>query len=615
MSLGAALATALSGLGTAQRALALTANNVSNVNTPGFVRKGHQQSSLVVDGRGAGVVADDPRREVDEFVRAELRAQRSRVERNAALEAVHERLGISRIGAVQTGLPATLDRLREAVEGAATNPEKLPARTAVTGALDDVLAELRETAALVQTLRREQDRRVGDLVAETNDVLVELEQLNRQLARGLPPGELADRRDALLDRLAGIMEIKTAFRADGGVSVFARGGQTLLDTAARTLVYQPAAAVTATTSFDAVIVYAPDQIDPATGLPLAGEIGVELVSDGVRATLPPELAGADPVVSRITGGELAGRLDARDALLPELADMLGELGSVLAHALNAAHNDAVPHPPPTRLEGTRTDTSAFDPLQNGGTAYVAVIDRSTGATLATAAVDPTAATPAALAAQLAADLAPFATAGFDAAGRLVIETASAGHGVALDEGDSRIAVTDAAGHAWDCGFAHYFGLNDLVVGDPAGGFSVRGAVAADPTRLAAVVLTVDPGPPPVGVAGGSGDNRGLQGLAASFDRRVETVARGPLPATNSRIGDYLADLVGITATQAARTTATGEAGRALVAGLEERDASVAGVNLDEEMAKLVLYQQAYTTAARVIQITDELFDELLSIKR
>jgi flagellar hook-associated protein FlgK len=37
--------------------------------------------------------------------------------------------------------------------------------------------------------------------------------------------------------------------------------------------------------------------------------------------------------------------------------------------------------------------------------------------------------------------------------------------------------------------------------------------------------------------------------------------------------------------------------------------------MDEELARLVLYQQAYSVAARIVRITDELFDELLSIKR
>lgn len=46
--------------------------------------------------------------------------------------------------------------------------------------------------------------------------------------------------------------------------------------------------------------------------------------------------------------------------------------------------------------------------------------------------------------------------------------------------------------------------------------------------------------------------------------------------------------------------------------LEARAASVSGVNLDEEMSRLMQFQQAYTVAARVVSIMDELLDDLMS---
>ena len=40
--------------------------------------------------------------------------------------------------------------------------------------------------------------------------------------------------------------------------------------------------------------------------------------------------------------------------------------------------------------------------------------------------------------------------------------------------------------------------------------------------------------------------------------------------------------------------------------------SVQGVNLDEEAANLIRFQQAYQAAARVIQVADEVFQTLLA---
>jgi flagellar hook-associated protein 1 FlgK len=43
--------------------------------------------------------------------------------------------------------------------------------------------------------------------------------------------------------------------------------------------------------------------------------------------------------------------------------------------------------------------------------------------------------------------------------------------------------------------------------------------------------------------------------------------------------------------------------------------SVSGVNLDEEAANLVRYQQAYQAAGKMIEVASRLFDELLGMLR
>jgi flagellar hook-associated protein 1 FlgK len=51
----------------------------------------------------------------------------------------------------------------------------------------------------------------------------------------------------------------------------------------------------------------------------------------------------------------------------------------------------------------------------------------------------------------------------------------------------------------------------------------------------------------------------------------------------------------------------------MVDQLANRKQSVSGVNLDEEMANLVRFQQSYTAAAKVIVVVDEMLEELLNI--
>jgi len=47
---------------------------------------------------------------------------------------------------------------------------------------------------------------------------------------------------------------------------------------------------------------------------------------------------------------------------------------------------------------------------------------------------------------------------------------------------------------------------------------------------------------------------------------------------------------------------------------ETRDA-LSGVNLDEEAANLLKYQQAYSAAGRVISLSKDMFDQILTMFR
>lgn len=187
----------------------------------------------------------------------------------------------------------------------------------------------------------------------------------------------------------------------------------------------------------------------------------------------------------------------------------------------------MPYPPPSELNGTRTDTAGFAAATRGGTAFLALIDGSTGAVASTFAIDVGgAADTAGLVAQIQAGMGALGSASLNGDGTVRI-AAAPGFGLALSEGDSSIVATDDAGHGRSYGLAHYLGLNDLLVraGVEPTGLQVRGDIAGDARRLSRSRLDVEPGPPMVGRFGGAGDNRGAQALASAFASRVTTVTR------------------------------------------------------------------------------------------
>ena len=624
MSLAATLANALSGLTVAQRALSVTANNVANANTEGYVRKVLSQEAVFVGSRGAGVEASEISRITDQFLLAEVRRQASVVGRSESLERYHDLLQDA-FGAPGQGrdVAARVSELGAAIEAFANDPESATLALQVIQVASDLSVTFGQLAEHVQVLRAQADQDIGRTVAEINAELKAIHQLNVEIERlahlGQVGPELMDRRDALIRSLAEKIDISTFVQESGRIAIYTAGGETLLDSLPRVLAYSPAATVVHDTTFGRIAIFRGDQIDPATGQPINPNAGVELVSRGVRASLTPELQNdatpdADQLItSRLRGGRLQGLLEARDLLLPQLDDQIQELADNLRFVLNAAHNDGNPWPPPAQLSGTRTDLSAFAGATRSGIATIAVVDRASGSTVLAFQIDVAAAADAsALAAQIDAALGGLGSAAIGPAGNLQISLSDPGHGFALAEGDSRITLTDAAGRERNYGFAHYFGLNDLFVlsGNRASTLAVRPDIASNPARLGSARLDVQTGPL-LATLGGRGDNRAAQALADAFAVQHDFLARGGLPDRPATLASYAGDLVAFAAMRAQHATAAAGRDRALADALQFRLAAVSGVNLDEEMARMIQLQQAYSVAARIISVTDELFDELL----
>jgi flagellar hook-associated protein 1 len=624
MSLAATLANALSGLTVAQRALSVTANNVANANTEGYVRKVLSQEAVFVGSRGAGVQASEISRITDQFLVAEVRRQASVVGRTEILGRYHDLLQDA-FGAPGEGrdLAARVSELGATLEAFANNPESATLALQVIQAAGDLRVTFGQLADHVQVLRGQADEEIGRAVAEINAELQAIHDLNAEIERlshlGQVGPELLDRRDALIRSLAEKIDISTFVQEGDRIAIYTAGGETLLDALPRVLAYDPAATLAPDTTFERIAIFRADQIDPATGQPIDPSAGVELVSSGVRASLTPELQNdatpdADQLItSRLRGGSLQGLLEVRDLILPELDDQIQELADNLRFAVNAAHNDGNPWPPPAQLSGTRTDLSAFAGATRGGVATIAVVDRTDGGTVAAFPIDLGAvADEAALAAQIDAALGALGGATIGPNGSLEISLSDPGQGLAVAEGDTQITITDAAGRDRDYGFAHYFGLNDLFVlsRNRPSTLAVRPDIQTDPARLSSARLDVQNGPL-VATLGGRGDNRAAQAVADALGAEHDFLARGGLPGRPATLAAYAGDLVAHAAMRAQHAADAAERDRALADALEFRAAAVSGVNLDEEMARMIELQQAYSVAARIISVTDELFDELL----
>lgn len=128
-------------------------------------------------------------------------------------------------------------------------------------------------------------------------------------------------------------------------------------------------------------------------------------------------------------------------------------------------------------------------------------------------------------------------------------------------------------------------------GSGANGISVNGVLVADPGRVV------------TGESGAPGDN----GLALEIAALAELSADG----SSTLKGRYQSLVVGL-ATERASVANLREGQEVIAEGTRQRLENVRGVNVDEELADLVLYQRAFEASARVISTVDSMLDTLIN---
>jgi len=454
MSLNAIMNTASSGLQTAQTQLRVVSDNVSNVNTPGYVRKIAEQQTLTSQGLGSGVEVSRIRLATDRFLQAASLSAGAESARMGVRHELYDRIQ-SLFGdpGGDVGFFSQVDAVFSAFAASAEDPTSSPRRQDAMFRTQALFDEAGRIAGQIQAVRQDADSRIQSAVERANGLLDQIEDLNLQIARATSvDGDASGAetaQSALIGQLAELMDIRVAGRPVGGVSIRTGSGMLLAGQGAATLDYNRAGTVTGETAFNEVWITEPG---------------------GQQRSL----------LDSVTSGEIKGLVELRDIEAPAAAERLAELVAQAADELNRAHNANSAVPAPTSLTGRNVGQSFESAIAGfSGQATVAVTNAAgviqTRANIvfsgATMTVNGAAATPTTFLGVLNAQLGGAATASFSG-GKLTI-AATGSNGVAVAD--------DAAGPSAKAGrsFSHYFGLNDLVSSDrPA--FYDNGLTAASP---------------------------------------------------------------------------------------------------------------------------------------
>lgn len=649
MSAGALFSLGMRAMTASYAALQTTGHNIANANVQGYSR----QSVMLETAQGQfsgsgffgrGVDVESVVRSHDAFLTREAASARSLAALDEARLTQLQRLenvfppGEQGLGhAASNFLNGMLDLANRPYD--ASTRQVVLARagdlasrfTAAGAALDDrqagVTADLRAAVSEVNALAR--------AIAEANERVAAMKGL------GQPANDLLDERDRLIARLSDKLAVTRIEAEDGSMSIFVGGGQRL--------VLGPEASE---------LVLTPDAADPmrsavglrdgASVLKLGGELLGGGSISGMLRFQNEDLAEARNLVGQmaLAIGDAANRQQALGlSMQPPLGSVAGApmfaIGSpqALPHAANARDGAGVPL---TSVTLTVTDAAAVQAsdydlqpdlaspgnytltrLSDGLVRSIASGDVVDGVRID---VGPPAAQPgdrfllqpvaraangfarllndprdlAAASSQIA--LADGANTGTATVAALRTTTAPQ----PTPGGTARITFADNAGnYQWDL-----YDSSSALVGSGSGTWSAGGTVPAPPADIngftltlagvprAGDVLTVEPTP-----AGAVSTNNG--NALALLALRDSPLIGGMTPV------DAYASAMSRVGVRVQGTRSAVEISSAVAEQSQQALSSLTGVNLDEEAARLIAYQQSYQAAAKMLQVAQSVFETLL----
>jgi len=630
--MGDFLSTGLSGLFAFKRAIDVTSHNIANVGTDGYSRQRAEfvtrEATRFGNGYvGNGVSVATTARSYDDLLAQNVRAASSSFSNLDTYTSYLQKLS-NLFGDTNTGITASMSKFSSALQDVSNNPSSISARQVLLSQASALTERLKNYDSQLANLDSSVESTLKSGISDINSLAQNIAKLNEQIAGayaqggGQAPNDLLDQRDRLLDQLSSKVDVNTVKQDDGSVSVFIGNGQSLV--------------VGATYSQFAL---SADQYDP-------NRHGVALVNPGGTNV---------DITTSIKGGTLGGALDFRNQVLDPARNTLGHIAVGLADVVNDQHHAGMDltgnlggdffnvGPVETRaritnggsatVTVTRSDGSAVtegdyfltktatgwslrredtgatvtltgtgtgvDPFKGDGLSIVVSGAANTNDSFlirptrqAVSGLNVAITDPAKIAA--AAPIKTLAASSNTGSGKI-----SAGSVVDATNPNLRstatIAFTSATTYTINgAGSFTYTPGSDITVNGVK--FAITGTPATGDQ------FTVQDN------VGGAGDNRNAQALYDSLNSKALDGGTASLNDTTNRlIGN-----IGVLTQQAQQNR---DAQQVVQDQAKSELDSVSGVNLDEEAANLIRYQQAYQAAAQLIGVANTLFDSLLNATR
>jgi len=563
-----------------QKAMDVVANNMSNVNTPGYSRQTSQMTALSTDQQGGlnfgrGVQLSSISRTVDPIINQAML-------KNGGQQGYWQNLetgltGVeSLFGSLQnTGLSAAIDDFFSAMQQMANAPGDSAQKINVRSKSEALALRLSDMHQQITTAQTQADTKINQDITSANTLLDTIGALNTQISKvesgsqGVigAANDLRDQRDQAIRDVSRLIPVQQVQVNHGGVLLQSMGGDLLVQ--GQTVNHLGRSTTLATSGFSDVVISGTQQV--VSGLSQSGTIGGSIALRDNR--LGGYLTSLDSIAVNLAFGiNQANASGVGSVQASQVTSGLGVVNQALP-VTDVAQNN--PFAAQMAVPGSFTmhvyDASGA-PLLPTSQATIAVTATSTMATIA---------------ADISATV-PGVTASVDTAGRLVMNAGANKMGFANDTSN----------------FLAAYQVNHLFQGTGAANLQVSEAVVAD----AGLISTgkIDSATSLIN----AGDNQAalsmmrLQNSAVSFDG---TNAVSLSERTSTLSATYGND-VALAKQQNSFYTAEGSS-------LAQQRQALSGVNVDEELVSMIKYQRAYEASAKVIQTSNQMLTTLMGLIR
>ncbi len=641
--------TAVSGLIAFQNALAVTSNNVANATTPGYSRQLASLTERTPDATagtyiGNGVDLTGVSRAYDQFAVNQLRTGTGVLSQQTAYLNIANQVD-TLVGGSTNGVSSAITSFFNAWQTLASNPSSVSNRQNVLSQAQGLASSLSQTASQLNALNANANSQIQSTVGTINSLAASIAKLNQTIAvatgatSGSSPNDLLDQRDQLLTQLSALTSVKTNLESNGAIDVFIGNGQPLV------IGTQTTPLATVPNGYDAT------KLDISYGGGAAKQV----------------------ITSSLTGGQLGGLLQVSSQLIQPTLNALGQVATGVAvlvnsqqaqgfdqnaklgqaiftvaapQALGAASNTGTATLTASALTSAtigQLTTNNYVLRYQGGAWSAQVAGSGPSVSLSGAG---TAASP------LSFDGLSLVVAGAPANGDsfLIEPTATAATSL-------KVVLTDPAGIAAANPLqsaASLANASNATVGAPqvpnaadtsllmpatinflsATTYTVTTQTSAATSVTSAVqtlgangVITA---PAVAGLAGsGGGWTVTLTGRPALGDQftvapnttgsgdNTNALAMAGLQSRTSLAGGTLglgaaySNLVNVVGTETQQVTQAQSAQQSLVAQATQTVQNVSGVNIDEEAANMLRWQEAYAATAKLVATADSMFQTLI----